>query len=84
MRDFKSAARAVWHHSKILFTGFYRMLFGTVIAGLIALAVYGFIMIPSGDGYVAVCEFIGSIATVCIALTGMYAMGCSKKKGAKK
>lgn len=83
-KDIKRAARILWHHSKILFTGFYRMLFGTAIAVLIALTVYGFAMIPQGSGYVAVCEFIGSTATVCVAFAGMYAMGCGKKKGVKK
>lgn len=38
-KDIKRAARILWHHSKILFTGFYRMLFGTAIAVLIALTV---------------------------------------------
>lgn len=84
MNDFKRAARILWHHSKILLTGFYRMLFGTAIAALIALSVFGFAMIPTVNGYLAVCEFVGAIATMCMALAGMYAMGCSKKKGVKK
>lgn len=82
--DFKSATRCIWHHSKILCRGFVRMMHGTAIAGLFALATYGLIMIPTEGGYMAVCDFIGSVATTCVAVTCMYSLGCGKKRGAKR
>ena len=80
MKDFKSAVNAIVNHGKILWKGFTRMLFGTSTAGLIGLAVYGFIMIPSEGGWTAVCEFIGSTATVVVALNCVYALGGVKKR----
>ena len=82
--DFKSAAGSIWHHTKILCNGFVRMIHGTAIAGLFGMAGYGLIMIPTEGGYIAVCEFIGSMATICVAVTCMYSLGCKKKKGAKR
>ena len=82
--NFKSAVGCIWHHSKILCKGFVRMMYGAATAGLFAMAAYGLIMIPSEGGYIAVCEFIGSIATICVAMTCMYSLGCRKKKGAKR
>lgn len=84
MKDFKSAVRTIWHHTKILWKGFKRMVFGAATAGMIALAVYGFYMIPTEGGYVAVCDFIASLASVVVAMTCVYAMGAGVKKGAKK
>lgn len=83
MRDFKSIIKAAICHGKILGKGFVRTLYGACVAGLIGMTVYGFIMIPSEGGYMAVCDFVGAIATMVIAMTGMYAMG-GNKKGAKR
>ena len=82
--DFKKTIRCVKHHSKILFKGFVRMMYGTATAGLLALAVYGFAMIPTEDGYIAVCDFIGSVATAVIGVTCMWDIGRDRKKGVKK
>lgn len=82
--NFKSAVGRIWYHGKILFNGFVRMIHGTAIAGLFAMAAYGLLMIPTEGGYIAVCEFIGSIATISVAVTCMYSLGCRKKKGAKR
>lgn len=79
-KNFKNAIGCIIRHGKILWRGFVRMLYGAATAGLIALAVYGFIMIPMEGGYIAVCEFLGSTATVCVAMTSMYSLGCGKKK----
>lgn len=80
----KNASGCIRYHGKILFQGAVRMVHGTAIAGLMALAIYGFVMIPSEGGYIAVCDFIGSIATIAVALNCMYSLGSNKKKGAKK
>ena len=82
--DFKSATGCIWHHGKILCKGFVRMIHGTATAGLFGLAAYGLFMIPSEGGYIAVCDFIFSATTMCVAVATMYSLGCKKKKGAKK
>ena len=81
MRDFKIAARAIGYHGKVMLKGFVKVLYGTAVSGLIGLAVYGFAMIPSEGGYTAVLDFVGAVATLCVAFGGMYAIGSKKKKG---
>ena len=76
----REAAYQVGYHGKILIKGLTKALYGTGVAGLLFLAAYGFTSIPSEGGYVAVCDFIGSMATLIIALNGMYAFGARKKK----
>ena len=78
----KKAWKSVKFHSKIACRGFCRTLYGALIAGLIALAVYGFISVTTETGWVAVCDFIASCATLIVALSNMYLMG-GRKKGAK-
>ena len=82
MKGFRSVCETIGHHGKIALKGLVRMVYGAGTAGLIALAVYGFIMIPTEEGWVAVCEFIGSTATLVVALTCMYAIGAGRKRGA--
>jgi hypothetical protein len=41
-------------------------------------------MIPTEGGYIAVCEFIGSMATTVIGVTCMWDIGHDRKKGARK
>ena len=84
MKDIKSVAKTIWHHTKILWKGFKRMVCGAATAGLIALAVYGFVMISTESGWTAVCDFIASTATMVVALSAMYAQGAGYKKGAKR
>ena len=84
MKDFKSATKVMARHGLILWKGFTRMLYGAATAGLFGLAAYGFVMIPSEGGYTAVFDFVGAIATCCVAMVSMYHQGCAKKKGAKK
>lgn len=81
MKDFRKAARIIGYHGKILLKGFVKVLYGTAVSGLIGLAVYGFAMIPSEGGYTAVLDFVGAVATLCVAFGGMYSIGCRKKKG---
>lgn len=78
--NIKSASKAIIRHGKILFRGFTRMLYGTLTAGAFAMAIYGFSMIPSEGGYIAVCDFIGAIATMGVAFTCMYHQGGGKRK----
>lgn len=81
MKDFRNVCHTIGHHGKIAWKGFVRMLFGAATAGLIAMAVYGFVVIPTEGGWAAVCDFIVSVATLVVALICMYAMGGSMKRG---
>ena len=78
--DFRGTARKACHHCKVLWKGFSRTVYGAGIAGLMGMAAYGFYMIPTEDGYVAVCDFIGAVATLVVALSCMYAFGGCRKK----
>ena len=77
-------ARCVFHEIgyqvKVLVKGFGRVVYGAAVSGLLGLAVYGFLMIPEEGGYIAVCDFIGSMATLVVALNGVYAGGARRKK----
>ena len=69
-------------HARIAWRGFYRMLYGAMVAGLMAMAIYGFVSLTNETGWVAVWDFVASCATMLVALSNMYWMGCNKK-GAK-
>lgn len=70
-------------HARIAFRGFCRMLYGAMAAGLIALAVYGFVCIRTETGWAAVSDFITACATLIVGLLNMYIMG-GRNKGGKK
>lgn len=70
-------------HLGIVLRGLARTLHGALITGLIAFAVYGFVLIKTENGYAAVFDFIASCATLIVALCNMYLLG-SKRKGGKK
>jgi hypothetical protein len=70
-------------HAEIMLRGLARTLYGTVVAGLIAFAVYGFILIKSEGGYAAVFDFIAACAMLLLAMANAYLLG-SKRRGAKK
>ena len=80
MLSAREAAYHIVYHVKILLRGFSKVLYGAVVAGLLGLSVYGFMAIPTEGGYVAVCDFIGAMATLISALNGMYAFGARRKK----
>lgn len=84
MNKFKSLAKTILFHTKVLFKGFKRVVFGASTAGLIAFAVYGFYVIPSEGGWSAVCDFVTAIATMVVAMVSMYAIGAGYKRGAKR
>lgn len=75
----KKAWKAVKTHSKIVVRGFCRTLYGAAVAGLIAMSIYGFVAVTTKTGWMAVCDFIASCATLIAALANMYLMGGRKK-----
>lgn len=78
----KTAISRAFYHSKVLLRGLAKTLYGTSVAGLVGLAVYGFVMIPSEGGYTAVCEFVVASITLGIAISAMYSFGGrGRKKG---
>ena len=79
----KKALVKVKFHAKIAWRGFFRTVYGALVAGLISLAAYGFVSVTTETGWTAVCDFIASCATLVVALFNMYLMGCGKKGGAK-
>ena len=77
----KEISERIGHHGMVLITGFKRTIYGAATIGLVALAGYGFAMIPDEDGYVAVLDFVLSVATLVVALRAMYAQGKGGRKG---
>ena len=73
---------SVRFHTKIVIRGLLRTIYGAAVAGLIAMAVYGFVSVTNESGWVAVWDFVASCATLIVALSNMYLMG-GRKKGAK-
>ena len=71
-------------HSRILLRGFCRTVYGAAVAGLIAMAIYGFISVTTETGWVAVCKFIAACATMAVAFENMYFIGRRKKGDAKR
>lgn len=82
--DVREFFECLGHHAGIFLKGCVRTVYGVAVAGLVALAVYGFVKVPGEDGYIAVCDFVVSVATLVVAVSGMYAMGACRKKGAKR
>lgn len=70
-------------HGGILLRGFCRVLNGTMTAGLVALAVFGFGCVSLDAGYSAVIDFGIAIGSAWLALFNMYCIGL-KKRGGKK
>lgn len=81
--DFRRGMKKLKAHAEIMLRGLARTLYGTVIAGLIAFAIYGFVLIKSEGGYTAVFDFIAACATLILALANAYMLG-NKRRGAKK
>ena len=79
---FQNAMAHASFHVSILVRGFARTLFGALIAGLIGIAIYGFVSIANEGGYIAVFDFIASTATLLVAVCNMYCLG--KKRSGKK
>lgn len=81
--NFKKVLKQVKAHADVMLRGLARTLYGALIAGLIAFAVYGFVLIQTENGYAAVFDFIAACATLILALANAYLLG-SKRRGAKK
>ena len=80
---FQNALAHSCFHASILLKGVIRTICGTLNAVLVGVSIYGFISIANEGGYTAVCDFVGSVATLMIALCNIYCMGMKKRSGKK-
>ena len=77
----KKAGTKVKLHARILCRGFCRTIYGTAVAGLIAIAIYGFISVTTKTGWAAVWRFVVACVLLSEGIGNMYFMG-RKKTGA--
>ena len=70
-------------HARILWRGFLRTAYGALIAGLIAMAIYGFVSAQNEAGWEEVFDYIVSAVLLIEAIANMYFMGRRKNGGAK-
>lgn len=66
-------------HAKIAVRGFFRMMCGAIIAGLLVASVYGIANINNENGWTAVSEFVVSVVASMLTLFGMYVMGGKRR-----
>ena len=76
----KEVLQMICVHGLILLRGFAKVLYGTVTAALVGMAVYGLTMIPSEGGYAAVSDFISAAICIVMALALMYFFGCKRSR----
>ena len=79
----KMAFSNVKFHARILWRGFLRTAYGALIAGLIAMAIYGFVSASKEAGWEAVFDYIVSAVLLIEAIGNMHFMGRMKKVGAR-
>ena len=82
--NYRNILEQIKFHSFIVLRGFVRTIYGAITAGMIGLAIYGFIMIESEAGYLAVFDFVGSCALVTVAMCNVYLMGGKRHGGARR
>ena len=71
-------------HARILWRGFFRTVYGSLIAGLIAMAIYGFVSASKEAGWDAVFDYVVSAVLLLESIGNMYFMGRLKKNGGTK
>lgn len=80
---FQNAMITARFHASILLNGIARTLYGSLIAVLFGVSFYGFVNLANENGYLAVVDFIASIATFAIAVMNVYCIGIMKRGGKK-
>ena len=74
----KMALANVKFHLRIMWRGFCRTVYGAVVAGLIAMAIYGFVSITAKTGWAAVWRFVVACVLLAEGIGNMYFMGRKK------
>ena len=80
---FKMTFANVKFHARILWRGFLRTVYGAMIAGLIAMAIYGFISARNEAGWEEVFDYIVSAVLLLESIGNMYFMGRRNNVGTK-
>ena len=70
-------------HARILWRGFLRTVYGALIAGLIAMAIYGLVSAQNEVGWEKVFDYIVSAVLLLESIGNMYFIGRLKKNGAR-
>ena len=70
-------------HLRIMWRGFCKTVYGALIAGLIAMAIYGFVSAKKEVGLEAAFDYIVSSVLLLESIGNMYFMGRLKKNGAR-
>lgn len=78
--DYRKTVGLAKHFALTVLRGLVRTIYGALIAGLIGISIYGFIVIEGETGYLAVFDFIAACATMTVAVCNLYLMG-GKKHG---
>ena len=68
-------------HLRIMWRGFCRVIYGTVVTGLIAMAIYGFVSVTTKTGWAAVWRFVVACVLLTEGFVNMHFIG-RKKNGA--
>ena len=77
----KIAFAKVKFHARVLWRGFCRTVYGSLLALLIAIAIYGFVSITAKTGWAAVWRFVVACVLLAEGIGNMYFIG-RKKTGA--
>lgn len=66
-------------HSRIMLQGFFMAVRGAAVACMIAIAIYGFILVADKSGWAAVLTFISSFSLLAAAALYVYVIGHDTK-----
>ena len=70
-------------HARILWRGFLRTVYGAMIAGLIAMAIYGFVSAQNEAGWEEVFDYIVSAVLLIEAIGNIHFIGRRNNGGTK-
>ena len=79
----KIAFAKVKFYARVLWRGFCRTVYGSLIALLIAMAIYGFVSITTKTGWAAVWRFVVACVLLSEGIGNMYFMGRKKNRSRK-
>ena len=81
--NYRKLCQQAQDHALTMLRGSVRTIYGTLVSGLAWIAISGFVRVDCQSGYCAVLNFVGSCATLAVALSNVYVIGL-KKRGGKK
>ena len=70
-------------HLRVMWRGFCRTVYGAAVAGLIAMAIYGFVSITAKTGWAAVWRFVVACVLLAEGIGNMYFVGRKKNRSRK-